>query len=108
MNNKAIIPTSAILVFSTITLSNIQKDHRLMNSKEWLGFAIVFTMLSAGADLNIPIAPGMAMLVLVITLLTRGPEALSFMQVKLTQKQKAKGGRKSALSGESLEALEGE
>lgn len=85
MNKKSAIPIAALLVFGTMTLADMETEGRLPNSREWLGFVIVFTMLSAGADLNIPIAGGMAMLVLTIVLLTRGPEALAFVLGKVKQ-----------------------
>ena len=46
MNRKAVIPTAAILTFGVIVLADIQKEERLPNSREWLGFVIVFTLLS--------------------------------------------------------------
>ena len=85
MNRKAVIPTSAIITFGVIVLADIQKEKRLPSTREWLGFVIVFTLLSAGADLRIPVTYGLAMLVMVTVLLSRGPEALNFVVDKVTQ-----------------------
>lgn len=85
MNRKAVIPTTAIVTFGIIVLADIQKEERLPNSREWLGFVIVFTLLSAGADLRIPVTYGFAMLTLITVLLARGPEALNFVVDKVTQ-----------------------
>ena len=86
MNRKAVIPTTALLTFGIITLADIQNHQRLPNSREWLGFVIVFTLLSAGSDLGIPVTYGMAMLVFVTVALTRGPEALEFITGKVSTK----------------------
>lgn len=82
MNQKSIIPISALLTFGTMTLADIQTRESLPTSREWLGFVVVFTMLSAGADLGLPIAGGFATLVLITMLLTRGPDALKFITNK--------------------------
>ncbi len=83
MNQKSIIPISALVVFGTITLANIQNNGRLPGSREWLGFIIVYTMLSAAADLGLPIAGGFAILVMLTVLLTRGIEALKYLTGKI-------------------------
>lgn len=88
MNRKSLIPISALIVFGTITLADIEKNGRLPGSREWLGFVIVFTMISAGADLGIPVAGGFAALVMVTVLLTRGLEALSFVSGKVAPPKK--------------------
>lgn len=84
MNRKAIIPTSALLTFGTITLADLQKSGRLPGTKEWLGFVVVYTIISAGSDFGIPVAGGFAILVLLTVLLTRGLEALEFITGKIT------------------------
>jgi hypothetical protein len=78
------------MTFGVIVLADIQKEQRLPNSREWLGFVIVFTMLSAGSDLRIPLAYGMAVLVMVSVLLSRGPEALEFVLGKVTKAERKK------------------
>lgn len=93
MNKKSLIPISALVVFGTITLANVQNNGRLPGTREWLGFVIVFTMLSAGADLGIPVAGGFAVLVMITVLLTRGMEALEFVTGKIEPpKQKNRRG----------------
>jgi len=84
MNRKSTIPISALVVFGTITLADIQKNGRLPGTREWLGFVIVYTMLSVGADLGIPLASGFALLVMITVLLTRGLEALKFVTGKVS------------------------
>lgn len=94
MNKKAVIPVSALVVFGTMTLANIQTNGRLPGTREWLGFVVVYTMISAGSDLGIPVAGGFAILVMITVLLTRGLEALEFVTGKITppKKRKKQGG----------------
>jgi hypothetical protein len=93
MNKKSIIPISALVVFGTMTLANVQHNGRLPGSREWLGFVVVFTMISAGSDLGIPFAGGFAILVMITVLLTRGLEALEYVTGKVeTPKRKRKRG----------------
>ena len=98
MNKKSTIPISALVVASTLTLASIndkgRNDGNLPGPRQWLGFIVVFTMLSAGADLGIPFANGFAILVMITVLLTRGLEALQFVTGKITPPKKRKrGGR---------------
>lgn len=97
MNQKSVIPISALIVFGTITLANIQNNGRLPGSREWLGFVIVYTMLSAGADLGLPIAGGFAILVMLTVLLTRGIEALKYLTGKVKPLPKAKPKQRGGL-----------
>lgn len=88
--NRAILPTSALLTASTISLANVSVNGRLPGSREWLGMGIAFFMLAAVSDLGAPqVANGMAWLVLLTVLITRGPEAFEFLIGK-TQKPKTK------------------
>lgn len=95
MNRKSVIPISALVVFSTMTLANVNHNGRLPGTREWLGFVVVYTMLSAGADLGVPFAGGFAILVMITVLLTRGLEALEFVTGKIAppKKRKRRGGR---------------
>lgn len=100
MNRKSAIPISALISFTTITLANIQNNDRLPGPREMLGFVVVYTILSAGADLNIPVAGGFAILVMITVLLTRGYEALQFVTGKIgTPKKHSKkqGGAKGTV-----------
>lgn len=100
MNRKSAIPISALVVFGTITLADIQKNGRLPGTREWLGFVVVYTMLSAGADLGIPVASGFSILVMLTVLLTRGLEALEFVTGKVAKpKKKTKPGATVPASG---------
>lgn len=97
MNQKKLIPISAIVVFGAITLADLHNNGKLPGSKEWLGFVVVYTMLSIGSDLGLEFANGFALLVMISVLLTRGLEALEFLLGKLgngKQKQKKPMGRK--------------
>lgn len=95
MNRKSIIPVSALISFGTITLADVQANDKLPGTREILGFIIVFTMISAGADLGVvPIASGFAVLVMITVLLTRGPEALQFILGKVSQPKPKKGKRR--------------
>ena len=82
------IPIAALLSVTTITLADLQENGELPGAKEWLGIGVVFGMLSAGADLGLPIVSGMATLVMVVILLTRGPEAFEFLLGKLEPEKK--------------------
>jgi len=94
VNKKSAIPVSALVVFSTITLANINNNGQLPGTREWLGFVVVYTMISAAADFGAPFAGGFAMLVMITVLLTRGLEALEFVTGKVTPPKKRKrGGR---------------
>jgi hypothetical protein len=94
MNRKSVIPISALVVFSTMTLANVQHNGRLPGTREWLGFVVVYTMISAGSDLGIPFAGGFAILVMITVLLTRGLEAFQFVGGKVASpKRKRKPGR---------------
>lgn len=99
MNQKSFIPVSALIVAGTITLADIQGNNRLPGTREWLGFVVVYTMLSAGADLGVPFAGGFAILVMLTVLLTRGLEALEFVTGKVgkPKKRKSKGGTGGAV-----------
>lgn len=79
MNQKSLIPISALIVFGTMTLADVQAKQRLPSTREWLGFVTVFTLTSAGADLGLPVAGGFAILVMITVFLTRGGEALLFL-----------------------------
>ncbi len=99
MNKKSIIPISALISFGTITLADIQVNGRLPGTREWLGFVVVYTLLSAGADLDIPVAGGFAVLVMITVLLTRGLEAFKFITGKIQPPKTKKGGTRSTPSG---------
>lgn len=90
MNNKSFIPVSALIVAGTITLADVQGNGRLPGTREWLGFIVVYTILSAGADLGIPFAGGFAILVMLTVLLTRGLEAFEFVTGKVGNPKKRK------------------
>lgn len=93
MNKKSSIPVSALIVAGTITLADIQHNGKLPGSREWLGFVVVYTMLSAGADLGAPFAGGFAILIMITVLLTRGLEALQFITGKVAPVKTKHGGR---------------
>lgn len=85
MNRKSVIPVSALISFATIALADIQHNDKLPGTREVLGFVIVYTMISAGADFGVPIAGPFAILVMLTVLLTRGPEALQFLTGKVAK-----------------------
>ena len=99
MNRKSVIPISALVTFGTLVLANVNENGELPGSREWLGFIIVFTILSVGVDLGIPIAGGFAVLVMVTVLLTRGTEALEFLTGKIEAPPKGRKRKKNASVG---------
>lgn len=104
MNQKSLIPISAILVFATMTLADVQAKKRLPTTREWLGFVVVFTLTSAGADLGLPVAGGFAILIMITVFLTRGGEALQFISGNLAAPKKAKKG--TTLKSPEAKAIE--
>lgn len=96
MNSKKYIPISALVTAGVITLADVQTNGRLPGTREWLGFVIVYTLLSAGADLDVPFAGGFAILVMLTVLLTRGLEALQFVTGKVKKPKTKKGKPQSA------------
>jgi hypothetical protein len=61
---------------------NKRSTSHLPTTREWLGFIVVFTLISAGADLGFDVAGGFALLVMLTMLLVRGPEAFEFLTGK--------------------------
>ena len=115
MNQKALIPISALVTFGTMVLADQgesegkgrhkKSSSHLPTTREWLGFIVVFTLLSAGADLGFDPAGGMAVLVMITMLLVRGPEALQFLTGKFQQSKTNRGvpKRKGVSLGEPSE-----
>src|SRR3954452_18590122 len=88
MNNNRLITMAAIVSFGTITAANLshatpQDTGNLPTSRQWIGLAIVFLMLSAASDLGVESAGGMAVLVMVTVLLARGESAATYLGVTL-------------------------
>jgi hypothetical protein len=96
LNKKALIPVSALLTFGVMVLAdqgettglghNKRSTSHLPTTREWLGFIVVFTMLSAGADLGLDFAGGFAILVMLTMLLVRGPMAIEYLTGKIQGK----------------------
>jgi hypothetical protein len=76
--NKTLIPIAALVVFTTITFAELQANDRLPGTDQLLGFTLAFFMLSAMSDLGLPVAGGLAVLLMVSTLLVRGRESIDF------------------------------
>lgn len=83
-----------------MTLADIEKESRLPNTREWLGFVTVFTFISAASDLGFPAASGFALLVLITFALTRGPEALEFITGKFNDQKAHKNKKKKTAAQE--------
>jgi hypothetical protein len=90
--NKALIPTSALVTLGVIVLSNVEKGEGVFSTREIVGYLVAFTMLSAMADMGLPIAGGFAVLIMVTIILMRGDKALRYITSQ-TEKPK-KGTRK--------------
>lgn len=76
--NKRLIGVSVLVVAGTITLAEIQRHEKLPGPDQWIGLAMAYFVVSVLADLRVPVAGGLAMLMMVATLLVRGDEALAF------------------------------
>lgn len=98
--NRAILPTSALLTATTISLADVAVNNKLPGSREWLGMGIAFFMLAAVSDLGAPqVANGMAWLILLTVLITRGPEAFEFLIGKTKDPKKSKGKKPTTRKG---------
>lgn len=105
MNKKSAIPISALVVFGTITLADIQHNGKLPGTREWLGFVVVYTILSAGSDLGMSFAGGFAILVMITVLLTRGLEALEFVTGKVAPKKRKRNRNRMVPTTQSNEPI---
>lgn len=108
MRSNKLIPLSAFVVAGTITLAEIQTHHRLPTINQWLGIAIAFLLMSIIADLGSNLGGGLAVLVMLSVVLSRGDEALGYAQSKVRTKG-TKGKRKPdsgfGIIGENVEVL---
>ena len=91
MNTNRLIAASAVISFATIGAADLYGQQgqggKLPSSREWIGLSIVFLMLSAASDLGIESAGGMAVLVMVTMLLSRGEQAAAYLGVRLNAGQ---------------------
>lgn len=88
MSERKLIPVSALVTFGTIGLAELEEKGRLPDSRQWLGFVIAFLVVSAMADLGIPLGGGLAVLTMVAVLLARGDDALRFATGKVRRQRR--------------------
>jgi hypothetical protein len=93
VKKKGLIPVSALVVFGVMALSDVEREGRLPNTKEWLGYVVVFTAISAASDLGFEAAGGFAVLVMLTMLLTKGEDALKFLSGKVSAEPKKGTGK---------------
>jgi hypothetical protein len=82
MNNKAIIPLSALVVAGVITFADLKTKGTPPSTRQWLGMAAVYFALSLGSDLGFEPANGFAGLLMVAVFLSRGQEAFGYLGSK--------------------------
>ena len=88
---QRLLGVSLLVSAAVLTVAELEEAEELPEVRQYLGLGLAFFMLSAISDLGAEeIAGGIAMLVMVTVLLTRGEEALAFAQVKLTGARRRK------------------
>lgn len=98
MNQSALIPISALVTGSTITLADLQQKQKMPAANVWVGLGVVFIAISIVNDLGLPQIGLFAVLVMVTTLITRGGAALAFLGSKANPK--AKAGKKNSATAQ--------
>lgn len=94
MNNKALIPLSALIVGSTITFASLNKHDSFPTTEQWLGLMVAYTGISIASDLGFKPAGGFAALLMVTVFVTRGTEAVEYLSPKTTGKKMKKSKKK--------------
>lgn len=90
MKSRRLIATSALLTFGIVSLAEVQRHDQLPGADQWLGFVVAFFLIAAADDLGASWAGGLALLLMVATLLSRGDDALAFAA---SRREAAKIGR---------------
>lgn len=105
MNNKAIIPLSAMVVAGTITFADLNKKGELPSTRQWLGLSAVYFSLSLGSDLGFEPANGFAGLLMIAVFLSRGQEAFGYLNTKAGPPAKGVKGAKPLPKSQSEEPI---
>lgn len=91
MKSNAILPLSAFVVASTVTFADLSKTGKPPDNRQWVGMAAVYLILSIGADLGFAPVNGFAGLMMVAVFLSRGQEALGYLNTKTGPPKNSKG-----------------
>jgi hypothetical protein len=94
VNQRAIIPLSALMVAGTITFADLNKTGEPPTMRQWVGLSAVYMTLSFGSDLGFQPANGFAGLLMVGVFLSRGQEAFGYLGTKTGPKRKPKKQRR--------------
>lgn len=95
MNQRAIIPLSALTVAGLITFADLNTTGQPPTTRQWLGLSAVYFALSLGSDLGFQPANGFAGLLMVAIFLSRGQEAFGYLNKKTGPSKRIKPGKKS-------------
>lgn len=87
MNNKGLIPLSALIVGSTITFASLNKYDKFPSTEQWLGLMVAYTGISLASDVGFKPAGGFAALLMVTVFVSRGTEAIEYLSPKTTGKK---------------------
>lgn len=83
-DEQRLISISAVLVAGTLTLAELEENDRMPTTRQWIGLAIAYTLGAMASDLGLGgIGGGLALLLLVSVLLTRGDDVLRYLGVRL-------------------------
>lgn len=77
------IGISAIVVASTLSLSEVQRQGQLPTTQQWTALAVAYLITSMASDLGAGgLGSGLALLLMVSTLLVRGDDVLAYLGLR--------------------------
>lgn len=82
MKTRQLVATSAVVSVATLVLAELGKSNELPSTRQFIGFGAAFTFLSVLSDFDLEFAGGLAVLAMVAIILSRGEDALNFIQYR--------------------------
>lgn len=83
-SGRAMIGISAVVTAGTLSIAEVQRNDQLPTMRQWTALAAAYLTLSIAADLGAEgFGGGLALLLMVSTVLVRGDDLLAFLGVKL-------------------------